>query len=184
MSAHQWWQGSVVILWLNGTFGAGKTTTGALLMHKSRRLRLFDPESVGYMLRPNLTDHPVSDFRDWESWRVLTPIVADELIRFSGQSLIAPQTVLEERYWDEVEVGLSTRGHTVLHVLLEAEEPIMRSRIEADVVARQGRLDHLPKFAEARSWMARRADLIVDTTELTPEQVADRVWDAARDRIG
>jgi hypothetical protein len=41
----------------------------------------------------------------------------------------------------------------------------------------------LPKFAEARSWIARRADLIVDTTRLTPEQVADHVWDTASERI-
>ena len=83
-------------------------------------------------------------------------------------------------------LGLSERGHAVLHVLLEADEPIMRDRIEADqelACARQGRLDHLPKFAEARSWIAPRADLIVDTTRLTPEQVADHVWDTARERI-
>jgi hypothetical protein len=30
----------------------------------------------------------------------------------------------------------------------------------------------------------RRADLVVDTTRLTPGQVADRIWDTARDRIG
>jgi shikimate kinase len=176
----------VVIIWLNGTFGAGKTTTAALLTEKSPRLRLFDPESVGYMLRPNLTDHPVSDFRHWQPWRVLTPIVADELIRFSGQNLVAPQTVLEENYWDELVLGLSQRGHAVFHVLLEADEPIMRNRIEADeelAVARQGRLDHLPAFAEARSWLAQRADLVVETTRLTPQQVADHVWDTARERI-
>ena len=175
-----------MIIWLNGTFGAGKTTTAALLMEKSQRLRLFDPESVGYMLRPNLSDYPVSDFRHWDPWRVLTPIVADELIRFTGQSLVAPQTVLEESYWDELVLGLSERGHAVVHVLLEADEPITRNRIEADqelAVARQGRLENLPKFAEARSWIARRADLTVDTTRLTPEQVADRVWDIAGERL-
>lgn len=26
---------------------------------------LFDPETIGYLLRPHLTDHPVSDFQDW-----------------------------------------------------------------------------------------------------------------------
>jgi hypothetical protein len=31
--------------------------------------------------------------------------------------------------------------------------------------------------------MGRRADLTVDTTRLTPEQVAERVWVAARERI-
>ena len=64
----------LVIIWLNGTFGAGRTTTGRHLVQRSPRLRLFDPEWVGYMLRENLSDYPVADFRNWESWRVLTPI--------------------------------------------------------------------------------------------------------------
>lgn len=51
---------------------------------------MFDPERVGYMLRENLADFPVRDFRDWESWRILTPIVANEMIRLTGQSLVAP----------------------------------------------------------------------------------------------
>ncbi len=176
----------VVIIWVNGTFGAGKTTISHLVADRSPGLRLFDPESVGYMLRPNLTDYPVRDFRDWESWRVLTPIVADEVARFSGQSLVAPQTVLEEAYWDELVHGLSQRGHDVLHVLLDADEDSLRARIEADIelaVASQGRLDHLSRYANARGWMSRRADLVVDTTELTPDEAADLVWDAVRDRL-
>ena len=175
-----------MIIWLNGTFGAGKTTTASLLAEKSQRLRLFDPESVGYMLRPNLTDHPVTDFRHWDPWRVLTPIVADELIRFSGQSLVAPQTVLEENYWYELETGLAERGHEVFQVLLEAEECTMRGRVEADqaeVVAKPWRLDHMSRYAAARPWMARRADLVLDTTHLTPELVADRIWDVAAPRL-
>jgi len=175
-----------VIIWLNGAFGAGKTTTAELVASRSPRLRAFDPESVGFMLRDNLRDHPVADFRDWESWRILTPVVADEVARFSGQSLVAPQTVFEEDYWDELLRGLSERGHEAFHVLLEAEESIMRSRIEADqelAAARQGRLRHLPRYAEARPWIARRADLIVDTTHLAPEEVADLVWAAVRDRV-
>jgi hypothetical protein len=175
-----------MIIWLNGTFGAGKTTAAALLTQKSQRLRLFDPESVGYMLRPNLSDYPVTDFRHWDPWRVLTPIVADELIRFSRQSLVAPQTVLEEDYWDEPETGLAARGHEVLHVLLEADESTMRGRIQADqveVVAKPWRLDHLPKYAVARPWMARRADLVLDTTNLTPELAAGHIWDVASPRL-
>jgi len=176
-----------VIIWLNGAFGAGKTTTGALLTQRSPRLRSFDPESVGFMLRPHLSDHPVTDFRHWESWRVLTPLVADELIRFSGQGLVAPQTVLEEDYWDELLGGLRARGHPVVHVVLEADEPVLRQRIETDDVevgARSWRLDHLAAYAEARPWLARRADLMLDTTHLSPPQVADRVWEVTMRCIG
>jgi hypothetical protein len=138
------------------------------------------------MLRPNLTDYPVTDFRHWESWRVLTPIVADELIRFSGQSLVAPQTVLEENYWDHLQAGLSERGHDVLHVLLEADPSTLRERIQADqveVAAKRWRLDHLPEYTSVRSWLVNRADLILDTTHVTPDQVADRIWEVAAARL-
>jgi hypothetical protein len=138
------------------------------------------------MLRPNLADHPVADFRQWEPWRVLTPIVADELVRFSGQSLVAPQTVLEEGYWDELHSGLSQRGHELLHVVLDPDESTLRAHIEADQVevgARAGRLAHLATYARSRPWLVRRADLVVDTTQLTPEQVADRIWDVAAPRL-
>jgi hypothetical protein len=53
----------MVIVWLNGAFGCGKTTTAAELRSLIPSGRLFDPETVGYMLRPNLADHPVSDFQ-------------------------------------------------------------------------------------------------------------------------
>lgn len=175
-----------MIIWLNGTFGAGKTTAARLLSERDRRLRLFDPEWVGYMLRENLSDYPVTDFRHWESWRVLTPLVADELIRFSGQSLVAPQTVLEESYWDELMSALTNRGHEVLHVLLEAEEEALRARINADEVdaaALPWRLDHISKFAHARAWMTGRADLVVDTTRLAAEDVAERIWGVVVRRI-
>jgi len=44
------------------TFGCGKTGTAAELHLLVPFSRVFDPETVGYMLRPNLADHPVSDF--------------------------------------------------------------------------------------------------------------------------
>ena len=83
-----------VIIWLNGTFGYGKTSTAAELHSLVPSSRVFDPETVGYMLQPNLADHPVSDFQDWPPWRPLVVATATELARFTGQHLIAPQTIL------------------------------------------------------------------------------------------
>jgi hypothetical protein len=65
-----------VIIWLNGTFGCGKTSTAAKLHSLVPSSRVFDPETVGYMLQPNLADHPASDFQHWplpESVRTDTP---------------------------------------------------------------------------------------------------------------
>ncbi|MEP7025229.1 MAG: hypothetical protein ABJB47_15815 [Actinomycetota bacterium] len=39
-----------MIIWLNGAFGAGKTTTATLLSELVPASRVFDPETVGYML--------------------------------------------------------------------------------------------------------------------------------------
>ena len=175
-----------VIVWVNGTFGAGKTTTGTLLAKRDERLRVFDPEGVGYLLRDALADHEVSDFQHYESWRRLVPVVADEVARFTGQSLVAIQAVLDEGYWRELVDGLARLGHEVLHVVVEADPAVMAERIESDQVersARRWRLDHLATYAGARAWMTAAADLVVDSTHLTPEQVTDRVWALVAERL-
>lgn len=45
-----------MIVWLNGAFGCGKTATALRLPALVPGSRLFDPETVGYMLQPNLAD--------------------------------------------------------------------------------------------------------------------------------
>ncbi len=68
-----------MIVWLNGAFGAGKTTTSRSLVAHSGLLRQFDPAWVGFMLANNLADHPVTDFQQYPSRRHLVPVVADTL---------------------------------------------------------------------------------------------------------
>ena len=68
-----------MIIWLNGTFGCGKTSTAAELHSLVPSSRVFDPEAVGYMLQPNLADHPASDFQHWPPWRPLVVATATEL---------------------------------------------------------------------------------------------------------
>jgi hypothetical protein len=51
----------------------------------------------------------------------------------------------------------------------------MRNRIESDAVerdARQWRLDHLDPYASARPWLVGAADLVIDTSSITPSDVA------------
>jgi AAA domain len=165
----------VVIIWLNGAFGAGKTATATELLKHLPAGRLFDPETVGYMLRPNLADHPVPDFQHWPPWRTLVVATAAELVRYTGQHLIAVQTVLDREYLAEIFAGLSAAGLSVFHVLLDAKEQALRFRIEASDEARQWRLDHLAHYHLARPWLCKEADLVVDTTALTPDQAAREI---------
>ena len=54
-----------MILWLNGTFGAGKTTVSKELVRLLPQSRVSDSEEVGQMLRHALGDVPVGDFQEW-----------------------------------------------------------------------------------------------------------------------
>jgi chloramphenicol 3-O-phosphotransferase len=164
-----------VIVWLNGTFGSGKTTTAAQLRDLLPASRVFDPETVGYMLRPNLTDHPVTDFQHWPPWRRLVVATATELAQFTGEHLIAPQTVLDRGYLDEIFAGLRDGGLTVFHVVLDADDDILRQRIHGSTEAQQWRLAHLAGYQRSRPWMLAAADLVVDTTRRTPAQAARQI---------
>jgi hypothetical protein len=170
-----------MIIWLNGAFGAGKTATATELLPLVPNTRLFDPETVGYMLRPHLTDHPVSDFQDWPPWRPLVVATATELSRYTGQHLIAPQTILTQPYLTEIATSLHTARLTLFHVLLDADDDTVRRRIERSDEARQWRLDHLDMYRAARPWMREQADLVVDTTALRAVEAAHLVAEALPD---
>lgn len=168
-----------MLLWINGTFGAGKTTTAHAVRAAEPAWRTFDPEWVGYLLREHLRDIPVDDFQDIASWRRLVPTVA-AAIRDESRTpdLMAVQTVLRQDYWTEIRSGLESVGFEVFHVLLDADEDSLRARIAADDVERdaaQWRLDHLAAYAIARPWMTAASDLVVDTTTTDAQGVADRI---------
>jgi hypothetical protein len=167
-----------VIIWLNGTFGCGKTTTAAKLHSLIPASRLFDPETVGAMLRSNLADHPVGDFQHWPPWRPLVVATATQLSRFTGQHLIAPQTILVRAYLEQIFTGLSDAGLPVFHVVLDADEHILRRRIQGSGEAQPWRLAHLADYQAALSWMVPAADLVVDTGCQTPAQTASQIADA------
>ncbi len=169
-----------MIVWLNGTFGAGKTTTAAELVTLIPDSRLFDPETVGYMLRANLADRWPGDFQHWPPWRSLVAATAAELTAYTGQHLIAPQTVLRKPYLEEISTSLRSAGTEVFHVLLDVQEPVLRSRIEASQEAVEWRLGHVAEYQAARPWLLDTADLVLDTSYLRPADAAQRIAHALR----
>ncbi len=175
-----------MIIWINGTFGVGKTTTAGELTALLAGARTFDPETVGYMLRYNLSDHEFTDFQDLAPWRALVPVVTAEVARFTGQHLIAVQSVLVRSYWAELAAGLRRLGLDVFHVLLDAPAEVITERILADgggTRILQWRLDHLAGYAAALPWLTEAADLVVDTSARSPAEVAAEVAAAVGPRL-
>jgi predicted kinase len=167
-----------VIIWLNGTFGVGKTSTAQRLAAMVPDSRVFDPETVGQMLRGALTDRPVGDFQDWAAWRPLVAASLTEIARMTGQHIIAPQTVLKREYFDQILTQLRAADLDTFHVLLDAADAVLRNRIETSDEAREWRLTHLDEYQDARPWMTEAADFVVDTAASTPPQIARRIFGA------
>ncbi|MFI9275470.1 NUDIX domain-containing protein [Kitasatospora sp. NPDC052896] len=174
-----------MIVWVNGTFGAGKTSTCRELVQLLPGSTLYDPEQVGQALRvllPRERLDRVTDFQDLPSWRRLVPQVAVAMLAEVPGPLVVPMTLLRQEYRDEIFGELAARGLSVHHFVLDAEETILRERIvrseevpgdpEASERCRRRRLRHLPVYQQARGWLHRDAQ-VVDTARLTPRQVAE-----------
>jgi hypothetical protein len=161
-----------MIVWLNGTFGVGKSTTSELLAKTLPEARLFDSERVGELLAPILAGVPCYDFQEWDPWRGLVVETAARVLDFVGGTLVVPQTVLVEQYWDEISAGLADRGIPIAHFVLHAEAPTLVRRIEGDETMpnSEWRLDHVQEYQRALPWL-RSKGTIIETDLLTPHQV-------------
>ena len=94
-----------MIVWINGTHGAGKTTTSALLQALIPDSRVFDAEKVGETLMDISPGLPATDnFQHWPPWRPLVVETARHVLHYTGGTLVIPMTVLVEEYWREIPV--------------------------------------------------------------------------------
>jgi hypothetical protein len=128
-------------------------------------------------IRPGL---PATDnFQHWPPWRPLVAETARRILDYTGGTLVMPMTVLVEQYWREISDGLSHHGIPVRHFVLHADQDTLRRRIEGDTVLgpSQFRLKYVDSYAEAFStWLSEEAE-VIDTTDLTPTQAAQRIAD-------
>ncbi|MBC2864553.1 NUDIX domain-containing protein [Streptomyces mexicanus] len=181
-----------MIVWLNGSFGAGKTTTARELVELIPNSTLFDPEVIGgaltHPLLPPKHLAEVGDFQDLPIWRRLVIDTAAALLAELGGTLVVPMTLLRQDYRDEIFGGLAARRITVRHILLAPAETILRERIagrevppglpDGDLRIRQWAYDHIESYRAAlASWLAADAHLI-DTSALTPYETAVRIAEA------
>lgn len=179
-----------MIIWLNGAFGAGKTTTAQEVARQLPNARHFDAEAVGGLLMHSLSDHEFVDFQDLPPWRVLFPIVTEQLATFTGQHLVTVQTVLREDYWRELADGFRRTAPSldIFHVLLHVDPDALAERIRADETApvvgtTHWRLDRIGAYEKARPWLESAADLVIDTSHRPASDAAALIAAAAGRRI-
>jgi 8-oxo-dGTP pyrophosphatase MutT (NUDIX family)/predicted kinase len=179
-----------VIIWVNGAFGAGKTSAARQMLDLIPESTLYEPEVVGGCLRQLLPEkrlQEVTDYQELAVWRRLVVETAAALLTEVGGVLVTPMTLLRQDHRDEIFGGLASRGIEVRHVVLEPGETILRERIAArrehpddgaaDAAACRWALDRIADYDQARPWLSRDA-YTVPTAGLGPRQTALRVTEA------
>jgi len=181
-----------MIIWINGAFGAGKTTLAEELSRRLPEAVLFDPEYVGYILQ-RWVPVPTGDFQDLSSWRELVIATALSLRKHHAATLIVPMTLINDDYLAEILGGLHVQGEEILHVFLDLDPAVLRQRITERVLVP----DDPERDQQAREFGLRKADrgiaaaahvppgtLLLRSDKLTPAELADEVLTRLRDPSG
>ncbi len=165
-----------MIIWINGAFGAGKTTLAEELSQRLPDAMPFDPEYVGFILHRWVPTSETGDFQDLPAWRKLVASFATTLTAEYGRPLIVPMTLVNTDYRDEIFGLIGKTGEQILHVFLDVPAEELRRRIDAQIL-----LDDDPDAdARARAFrhrnvdrcLAARAELPADTLVLRGDKHA------------
>jgi hypothetical protein len=124
-----------VIIFINGSFGIGKTTVAQLLHARLPKNIVFDPELVGLMLQflsrwLPLKGRNTDDFQDLALWRraCVWGILLSRCLR---GTVIVPMTFSNVSYLREVMAGVERGEPNALHVCLVAPLSVVERRIRA-----------------------------------------------------
>jgi len=119
-----------MIIWINGSFGSGKTTVATRLNEIIEESHIYDPEEAGFYLRSNLPKEMVeSDFQDIALWRLVNYQVIAEAAKNYPGTLIVPMTLVNPQYFDEIVGRLRNENIEIYHFFLKASADTLKQRL-------------------------------------------------------
>jgi deoxyadenosine/deoxycytidine kinase len=120
-----------MILWINGAFGAGKTTTAFELNRRLPDSFVYDPENVGYFIRRNTNGlFSKGDFQNIPLWREMNYKILSMITEKYNGTVIVPMTLVNPDYYSEIVERLISDGIEVKHYILYAERGEIRRRLK------------------------------------------------------
>ncbi|MFC8660819.1 AAA family ATPase [Streptomyces sp. NPDC057199] len=178
-----------MIVWVNGAFGSGKSTLVDELRPRWPEALVYDPETVGYVLR-EIVEVPTGDFQDLRLWRRQVADLAVGLVEEYRRPVLVPMTLVNPGYVGEIFGALKDAGIDVHHFFLKVSREVLEKRIDG----RSFTPDSPEQDEKVRRWCKDRiapcmtaADTLPSDTvfldgELPPQELADQVL--ARVRAG
>ncbi|GGV58554.1 tunicamycin resistance protein [Streptomyces massasporeus] len=183
-----------MLVWINGPFGAGKSSVTDELTRAVDEVIVFDPEEVGFHLRTWVPLPASGDFQDLACWRDVVGQTCASIARhYPSHLLLVPMTVVNDDYRREIFDLIHKSTDEVLHVWLSATRQTLSDRITHQVVWP----DHPERDAEVRAWRLAQIDgamtterrlgadtVILPTDDASPRQLAERILAEAGGRTG
>ncbi len=117
-----------MIIWINCSFGVGKTTVAEMLKNKINDAVVYDPEEVGYFLQkilPKIED----DFQDNELWRKLNYEIL-KYLNNNYKKIIVPMTITNSGYYEEIVGKLQKDGIKIKEFILMATKENLIKRLD------------------------------------------------------
>jgi len=119
-----------MILWINGAFGSGKTTTAYKLNRRLSNSFIYDPENAGAFIRENTNGLFASgDFQDIPLWREINYKALRMITQAYNGTVIVPMTLVNPSYYDEIIGRLILDGVSVKHYILYATRNELQRRL-------------------------------------------------------
>jgi predicted kinase len=164
-----------MLIWINGAFGAGKTTIARRIAALRRDALLFDPEQIGFLIRKLLPVEGIPDFQDRPLWRELTLRLVAEAEATATGPVVVPMTLVDPAYFDELVGGLRRSGVDLRHFTLTASPATLRRRLRRRLAWPASRRWALAQVERCATALADPAFAVHIDTEMrkVPEIAAD-----------
>lgn len=119
-----------MILWINGSFGSGKTSVCNELNRRIENSYIYDPEEAGFFIRDNIPPNlKNNDFQDFDLWRNFNYKMLSYIHSNFKGTVIVPMTITNEKYFDEIVGRLKSDGTNVKHFTLVASKNTLIDRL-------------------------------------------------------
>ncbi|MCE5171890.1 tunicamycin resistance protein [Paenibacillus profundus] len=166
-----------MILWINGTFGAGKTTLSYELDYLLPDSMRYDPEDLGsHLMNVIPAEVAENDFQHYLAWREMVVSVLTELSsRLPQKTIIVPMTLTNQLYREQIFGGLKDNGIDSKEIVLD----ISNEKLLVNLSSRGEGADSWPykQFSIKRQEIADIQAFKINVDDLTIDDVVNEVVD-------
>ncbi|MCL2404426.1 MAG: AAA family ATPase [Defluviitaleaceae bacterium] len=133
-----------MIIWVNGAFGSGKSTTAVKLQKLLSGSHIYDPEEAGFFIRDNVPKTMLKDdFQDIPLWREINYKMLRTMSEGHNGDIIVPMTLINPEYYHDIIGRLTAEGVDVRHFILYLDKNMLAKRLRK----RASGFIHREKFA-------------------------------------